>query len=145
MDIDPSEIPKGSDYQWVTKAVCGDESLGLVSNMEKTGWRLVPRTRHPKLQSTDPKWVEFGGLVLMERPQFLTERSKIWESQKADAQIVSACEAMNEIGNAYLTFSRPININATAKRKTTVKEFLVRQWWVLRVWWRNKFIGEIRS
>lgn len=147
MNIDPAEIPKGSDYQWAALSVCGDENLGDVKRLEKTGWRKVPKSRHPKLKSPDPKWVVNGGLVLMERPEFLTERAQQWERDKADAQLVSAVASMQENdspwfsnGQSYFRTTRPVNWAASPIRRTTVKEWLVRNWWTLKVWFRNLFM-----
>lgn len=87
MNINPAEIPSGSDYQWVT-AVCGDRSLGQVDEMKATGWRTVPASRHPALakRSVNGTSIEIGGLLLMERPKMLTAGAVAWESEKARAQ-----------------------------------------------------------
>lgn len=135
ISIDPSEIPDGSDYQLVTKSVMGDSSFSQVAEMEKTGWRRVPLERHPKVRSSDRKWIEDCSSVLMERPKYLTERARVWEKDKADAQLINT-------GVCVLT-TRPINLNATGKRKITIREFFTKHIWIIRVWWRNKFIKEV--
>lgn len=152
MDIHPSEIPEGFDYQLIVTAVYGDSSFNQIGEMEKTGWRKVPRGRHPNLTTISGRWIENGGLVLMERPKFLTDRAKTWEQDKADAQLihVTASMAQNKSplfsdGQYYLGTSRRLNLDASSVRKTTIKEWFIRNWWVLRVWCRNNITKEAKS
>lgn len=136
MNIPPQEIPDGVDYQLVTIAVMGDRSLGQLAEFEKTGWRRVPVGRHPAIESVDSKWIENGGLALVERPKYLTERAKVWETNKADAQICSVISNMGLVGRVN---SRPINTKATIKRKRTFKEFFVFHGWRFRIWCRDRY------
>jgi predicted amino acid racemase len=145
--IAPTEIPQGIDYQIVTKAVLGDERFGQVPEMEKNGWRRVPRSRHPNLKTVDPKWIEAGGLVLMERPLLLTQRAKEWEQAKADAQIVKAVQALEtdyDTVRVLRSNGREVNAKATGKRKTTIREFATKHIWSGRHWLRTKFSKEYR-
>lgn len=154
MNIAPQDIPKGIDYQLVTVSVMGDTSYSQLAEFEKNGWRRVPVARHPNIRSTDPKWMEQGGLALVERPQLLTERAKVYEQNKADAQLLSVAafnsrsaldHDLSEIlqvplGDIPATVNgRPINMQATVQRKRTLKEFFVLHLWRLRVWVRDKF------
>lgn len=140
MNISPQEIPKDSDYQLVRASVHGDMAMGEVSEMEKNGWRKVPRSRHPNLKSIDVDWLEDGGLVLMERPKYLTDRAKVWEQQKADAQIVAAQQEMAG-HDVEVTFWRPVDPNATAERTRTIKEHFVLNAWRAKTWVRDKIAG----
>lgn len=135
MNISPQEIPSGIDYQLINVAVAGDKSFNQLSEMEKTGWRRVPTSRHPKIKSSNPDWIEQGGQALVERPVLLTARAKVWEQNKADAQLLSAAAGLSY---AATVNGRPINVKATPKRRTSVREFLVFYIWRLRVWARNK-------
>jgi hypothetical protein len=138
MNIPPQDIPKGIDYQLVTVSVMGDKTLGQIAKFEENGWRRVPVERHPSIRSTDAKWLEQGGLALVERPEFLTDRAKVFEQNKADAQLLSVVEftATTEIPPSVN--GRCINLQATAKRERTIKEFFVLHFWQMRVWFRNK-------
>jgi hypothetical protein len=95
--IDPKEIPTGFDYQWVSTAALGDESLGDYVEMLKGGWRPVPAKRHWDLESARgmgrvrnldgyEAW-EYGGLVLVERPKILTTQSRARDKVAADTQM----------------------------------------------------------
>lgn len=135
MNIPPQEIPKDIDYQLVTVAVMGDKTFSQLAEFEKTGWRRVPVNRHPTIRSANAQWVEQGGLALVERPKYLTDRAKVWEQNKADAQLLEATASLAYVARVN---GRPINTKATAKRKRTIKEFFVFHVWRLRVWVRNK-------
>lgn len=146
MNINPSEIPDGIDYQLVTTAIAGDTRFSELDKFEKTGWRRVPVSRHPKIRSSDPKWLEQGGLALVERPKYLTQRAQEFERAKADAQVIAAlggiAKAMGDDGEmvAIRVNGRPLNPDApkiAAKRRKNVKEFFVFHAWRLRVWLRN--------
>jgi hypothetical protein len=135
LDIPPNEIPEGSDYQWVVASVHGDHRLGQIDEHESKGWRRVPLSRHSKFDdhSASNNWIVVGGLVLMERPQLLTERAQAGEAEKAAVQLSAAREAI---------------VNPAAwpppkvRRKTTIREWFVRTWWSIRVWWRDRHIKE---
>lgn len=146
MNIQPKEIPDGIDYQLVTVAVRGDRTLSQLAEFEKTGWRRVPNKRHPSIRSANSEWLEQGGLALVERPKYLTEKAREFESAKADAQIIAA---LGGIAKAVDPFSgklvairvngRPLNPNApkiAARRRRSFKEFFVFHGWRLRSWLR---------
>ncbi len=134
LSIDPKEIPDGMDYQWVVVAVNSDAMMGQLRDFTDNGWRAVPPERHPKLNRHARKHgIEYGGLLLVERPKFLTERAKAWEQDKADAQVLAYAH------NAIRVNDRPINPKATGKRRTSIKEFFVYRIWIIRVWFRSLF------
>jgi hypothetical protein len=100
--VDPKEIPADTDYQWVSLSVNGDEKLGDFERMKEMGWRPVPYDRHPRFNDYRERLLSFGkngektldeqriviqGLVLVERNMKLTERAKLEERDKADAQM----------------------------------------------------------
>ena len=63
------DIPQGIKYNW--KRVFIDSATSDMDNlieMVASGWRPVPRSRHPKMASAQSYWIESGGLVLMEKP-----------------------------------------------------------------------------
>lgn len=132
MNIPPQEIPKGIDYQLVTVAVLGDTSYSQLAEFEKNGWRRVPVSRHPKIKSADPKWLEQGGLALVERPQYLTGRAKVWEQDNADALLAGMGATVNPLTG------RKVNTKASAERKRTIKESAVHISWRVKVAVRNK-------
>jgi hypothetical protein len=84
--IDPKEIPANFDYQWVAEDVMGDKALGDYQHQKNMGWRDVPPERYPNMP-TDGRRIVHGGLVLVERPLVLSQRAKLEERDKADAQM----------------------------------------------------------
>lgn len=118
--------PKGSSYQWVVISVLGDTSFAQVEEMEATGWRKVPRSRHPAVavHSKDPDWLVCGGQILMERPQYLTDRARQWEHAKA-MTLASA-----RPGQAPRSIIMP-------KRRTNPREWASRTWWRFKWWWKH--------
>jgi hypothetical protein len=59
--------PEGTTYQWATRAVMGDETLGNLPLRLAAGWRLVPAERWASKFAIDGAFIEHGGLVLLER------------------------------------------------------------------------------
>lgn len=91
--IDPFEIPKTAvpewvTYRWVRKSIHGQADTQNIKEAERDGWRAVPRVRHwnvPAYESWDAEseWAEYGGLVLMERPDHMTLASQAENRRKA--------------------------------------------------------------
>lgn len=82
--IPPTAKPAWMDYRWVRKSLLGDADTKNIEMAEDVGWRPVPKIRFaygnvPAWQCwEDHEWCEYGGLVLMERPD--------WMSMKAVAE-----------------------------------------------------------
>lgn len=88
--IQPHEMPSGTDYQWVTFAVLGDESLSQVPGMKERGWQEVPLSRHPALPGNDLGHIVFGGLILMERPVEASQRAQAADAEKSRQNVEDA-------------------------------------------------------
>lgn len=80
-------------------------------------------------------------MILMERPQYLTDRARLWEQNKADAQVLSVFQAGAKSAPLCVN-GRPLNMKATTKRKTNPKEFVVKHGWrakvAIRDWWAGR-------
>src|SRR5262249_14076369 len=90
------EIPEGSSYEWKRFSVHGQEDPFYLAQMRNQGWEPVDPRRHPN-------WVPPGysqssivkaGLILMERPQELTDEAKREARQMAVSQISEAEERL---------------------------------------------------
>lgn len=64
--------PEGFSYQWATKTVMGDETLGNLRPMLAAGWKLVPSDRWNHKFAINGPIIEHGGCVLLERPAIVT-------------------------------------------------------------------------
>lgn len=69
--VDPFAIqaPEGTTYQWVRSALLGEPDPANIEVRLSNGWRFVSPSTHPQAPTaTVGDAVEWGGLVLMERP-----------------------------------------------------------------------------
>jgi hypothetical protein len=66
----PLTPPQGMTYNWKRVFTTKEEpDFRNIADMIAHGWMPVPRERHPELGFGEGAyWVEFGGLVLMEKP-----------------------------------------------------------------------------
>lgn len=89
-DRDPFEvigpIPKGKTYQWAAISVMGDTDVALHSwlDLKEAGWKPVPPARHPKMPRRG-KQIYYGGQVLVERSQKLTDSARLRDVKAASA------------------------------------------------------------
>lgn len=87
--VPPELIPEGMRYNWKTLSVFGQQQSRRFGRFQATGWEPVPASRHPGLFT--PKdydgFIEYDGLVLMEKPEELCLRSEAREFMKARDQV----------------------------------------------------------
>ena len=77
--IDKDLQPDGWNYEWRRLSVAGKEDGFYQVDLARRGWRPVPAARHPELMPIGYRGanIEKKGLLLMERPEILTERAKL--------------------------------------------------------------------
>ena len=76
LHIDPSEVPEGWTYQWVSTTIVGMENTHHLMEMRRQGWREVQASRHPyKMPPGYVGAIVVEGLTLMEKPKVLTDRA----------------------------------------------------------------------
>jgi hypothetical protein len=80
-DIPKNEIPKGWGYQWCAETVYNAPQSAAMMDFKQKQWTPVPQDRHPTIP------VRQGGLILMERPQLLTDEARNEEVAKAKLQL----------------------------------------------------------
>lgn len=87
--LDPTIVPDGWCYEWKTHTVMGAQNPSYQVQLARTGWEAVPVDRHPELMPRDwnGKVIERKGLVLMERPQAITDKVRKIEQKKARDQV----------------------------------------------------------
>lgn len=116
--IDPSIIPEGWTYEWKRQSVYGWEDRQHQVKLGQNGWTPVPAERHAGV-FTAPSYkgpIERDGLVLMERPDVLTEEARMEERRNAQAQLNGSREMAGMMPKAEIDFSHP-----DARRFTGVK------------------------
>lgn len=79
------------DMQWVRTECYGKSDPANVANYQDTGWRPVPASRMPGYlgakEDSDAS-IEYGGLMLMERPMVLTEEAREEARAEASRQVL---------------------------------------------------------
>lgn len=89
---DQFEIPShlkenGWSYQWNRMSCRGQIDDKEISAMLDNGWRFVPPARFGGIfAKSDAEYIERDGLVLMERPQSLTDMALAEGQAKAEAE-----------------------------------------------------------
>ena len=88
-DFRAPEAPPGWNYEWKRKTLLGAEDPAYAVSLARTGWEPVPADRHPSYMPTGNKHatIERKGMILMERPQELTDEAREIERKKARNQV----------------------------------------------------------
>ncbi len=107
--IPPEEWPEGMTYRWVRVEATGAYDKKNWAQMTRVGWRAVPRTRHedrypfvelPGMPDSAAGVIEYGGLILCERPTRLVDADRKRQQQKtieAQQSIASYVEGGNSM------------------------------------------------
>ncbi|SRR5260221_487597 len=87
--IDPEMVPDGWCYEWKRRLLLNKEDPAYEVAVARTGWTAVPAERHPRMMpaATTAKTIERKGMILMERPQIITDRAKAIDARKAALQV----------------------------------------------------------
>lgn len=88
--------PDGWSYEWKVRTVMGQEDPSVQVEHMRNGWEPVPLSRHPEMMPRGWKGdhIEIGGLVLMERPQVLTDEARRREQYAAREMIATKEQQM---------------------------------------------------
>lgn len=88
--IPKESIPDGMDYNWKRSTYMAKEDRQHQIRMGQYHWTAVPYARHEgQIATEDPdlKIIMNGGLILMERPCYLSEEAAEVEYRKANKQV----------------------------------------------------------
>jgi hypothetical protein len=88
--INKALIPDGMDYNWKRETYFGKEDKQHMIRMGQYHWQPVPYDRHlGQIATDDPdkKIIRNGGLVLSERPMYLSLEAAEEEHKKANKQV----------------------------------------------------------
>lgn len=93
----PDQIPDGWTYEWKRRTIMGQEDPAYQVALARTGWEAVPSSRHPEMMPAGWKGatIERKGMVLMQRPQEITERVEELDLRKARNQIKAKEQQLN--------------------------------------------------
>lgn len=100
-DFDRRRIPPGMTYEWKRKNVLGKEDTEHLINLESNGWTAVPPERHPELagRRTVGEEIVKGDMVLMERPEEITEEARELDKFAAGFQYASQLQRLGLQGH----------------------------------------------
>lgn len=95
--IHESMIPDGWTYEWKRKLVLGAEDPSYEVSLARRGWQPVPASRHPEMMPANYRGVEIvrDGLILMERPQVITDDVRNADIRRARMQVKFKEEQLN--------------------------------------------------
>lgn len=105
-------VPEGWEYQWIRKAVMGKPDMAHLSNMQENHWEPVPKDRHPNIET------DHDGMVLMERPKYVSDDARAAQFEKADRAVRSVKLNVNQAPDGTFTRNHPsVNKVAGIKRQ----------------------------
>lgn len=96
-DFDRSVIPSGMTYEWKRKTLFGQDDTENMINLEHNGWTPVPAERHPELsgrRAATGSEIVRGGLILMERPDEITEEARELDTFAARHQVAAQVQRL---------------------------------------------------
>lgn len=116
--IDPAVIPAGWRYEYRRDTVLNWRDPAYLVRLAQSGWRAVPRARHPELMPTD--WagttITRGGMILMEIPEVT------FQKRQAEALEIARGEVENKL--AQLSGRSPKDRpGAQSRRGSATREF----------------------
>lgn len=87
--VDKSQIPDGWSYEWKSREVLGKVDSAYQVLLARKGWECVPASRHPEMMPVGYTGNDITrkGLVLMERPQSITNEAREIEARRAGMQV----------------------------------------------------------
>jgi hypothetical protein len=97
--VDSRDIPEGWTYEWKRQLLPGNaEDPAYEVATRRKGWEPVPASRHPQYM---PSTMRDGpitrkGMILMERPQVITDQIKAADRRRARDQISQKQSQLNQ-------------------------------------------------
>lgn len=95
----PAElIPDGWTYEWKRHTTYGKEDPSYEISLARSGWTAVPTARHPSFMPSGTKEMIIvrDGMMLMERPQEITDELRRQDLQRARSQVKAKEEQLRE-------------------------------------------------
>lgn len=109
--IDKSIVPSGYSYEWKRRSYLGKLDTRHINGLRLNHWKEVPASRHPDLASEEPSGgIVVDGMVLMERPLYLTREARQESLETAVNQVRSVSERLGDTPTGTMTRN-----HATAK------------------------------
>ena len=120
--IDRSAMPDGMSYEWSRVTYAGKEDVRQQARRQRHQWTPVPKKRHPEIvgreaAARDPEGaIIVDGLMLMERPAFITDEADDIRTVKARDRV------RNQVKSLKLTPEGQLpRVRAQAKKKYNIQ------------------------
>jgi len=119
LSLDTISVPEGWTYEWKRQTVYGKSDPAYDTKLARTGWESVPSDRHPSMMPKGHRGeITRDGLVLMERPQVITDRVRKIMYERARGAVRLKEQQLNEAPQG--TFERVDEAGRpTARVRTT--------------------------
>ena len=117
--IDPDIIPDGWTYEWKRETLLGMDMESHFVHLSQMGWEAVPTKRHPELMpmGSAKKNIVRKGMMLMERPEELTQEVRDIERRKARERVMTREQQLASVQPGH--FERTNKDNSMVKVKRT--------------------------
>jgi len=93
--IDPRMVPNGMTYEWKRESVYGEPDPDNMLDAQENHWKPVDGARHPNLAGGKKGPIKKKGLILCERPKYLTDEAKQEQYDEARAQLMGTRQLIN--------------------------------------------------
>lgn len=104
-------IPDGWSYEWKRESYAGQPDTRHMNNLKENHWEAVPQDRHPNFA------VRNGGMILMERPAYVTEDALRASFDVANSAVQAVNLNINQAPEGQFTRQHPsVNRVAGIKR-----------------------------
>lgn len=116
--IDPKTVPAGVSYEWKRVSSYGQPDPHHQINLRENHWLPVPAKRHPELVANASEGtICYNGLILMERPSYLTKEARQEDFQAAVDQVRSVGAQVASTPDNTMTRDHPsVKANSYLKR-----------------------------
>lgn len=117
--VDPGKVKRGWSYEWKRFEVYGQPDSDHQVNLRENHWTPVPAARHPEMMPVGHAGViSKDGMVLMERPQYLTDEARQEDLDFARDQVRGATRDATSTPSGTLTRSHP-SVERISRIKTS--------------------------
>lgn len=88
-EFNAPKAPDGWTYEWKRHSTFNQEDPSYQTTLAQTGWEPVPLNRHPQMMPTGHKGDNIirKGMMLMQRPEIVTQKVKEREVMNARRQV----------------------------------------------------------
>lgn len=107
--VDQKIVPRGVSYEWKRMSCYGQPDPDHINNLQDNHWTPVPQDRHPNLV------VKKDGMILMERPAYLTDEARQEDYDLAIGQVQSVRQNVSDTPQGQFDRNHP-----SARRATKV-------------------------